>query len=815
MADPDFTFERLLQEQEGLKAFRNFLESEFATENLDFWVKAKEYRKIEDPQKLLSTFEEIYLEYIDESSNRQINVSFAVTQPLHDLYNKYEQSSEETKLKIITPEVFEEAQKSICRTMATDSYRRFMKTGDYKDMVPVSWVSAFSELDAMFEERERDKKKEVKKTKPKKGKSQARPRKRSSTMKKSSTKDISVSNSVEGSLSANKSNAIKRLSVGVLSSLDIKSKTKSIQTLPASNSKEPLTTTTSSPNTSSSTPSSPPLNGVHSTSSGPLRTDEKQNDNELQHQQDLYSSFMLSYSNSSDRVSKQSSVISLDIEECEFYEESVDYEAENGGEFSSMSESQIILSQEDSCSLILQYLNSLGDSKKTFTFEFLKDFHFLLNSQTQIQNMAIQINKKFFESNRIKDLKIDPKLIPKAMHALLPYCSGTPSSLSPNLNLPPSSSSSSVTSTTSTTSSSSQSFSSSSLSGLVKNQELLDLYQSLLEFFETEIYPKFYYKFSNILSVRKPYRVICETISQWIDSYLNPQQSAEDLALIQSKFVILCNEVLPPIQGEGGTLQVLKDNILIPHQQHPSELSNRMASVCHLKYLFEKSLPSLKHLLYSNSTSATFSDLVYPIISFFTAFFEVLHTPPGDTPHISSQPANSKLRIKYLRKPGVFLGMSLEIPMYWAGVLNRKNWRGQWKKHFCVVSNQSFLEFDSMESEKPSHEIPFNSLCGVSTFREKRCHLLVLTTPTEKTIYQGLSYESLCGYILALDSLNNFFTDEIRNELSFRMVGKTRFSDEHLRSEMAAALSLRNSTLRESFQFQSQSQSISQSLPSQ
>ena len=55
-------------------SFKNFLKKEFSNENIDFWVKCENFKKIRDHDEMKRISTEIWNEYLDTSSMTQINV---------------------------------------------------------------------------------------------------------------------------------------------------------------------------------------------------------------------------------------------------------------------------------------------------------------------------------------------------------------------------------------------------------------------------------------------------------------------------------------------------------------------------------------------------------------------------------------------------------------------------------------------------------------------------------------------------------------------------------------------------------------------
>ncbi|VDM92681.1 unnamed protein product [Litomosoides sigmodontis] len=119
------SFERLLNHKYGCLLFRTFLKGEFSDENVDFWIECEEFRKMKEGKK-------------------------ATIQKAHSIYNKYiaEQSPKEVNLDSDTraatkaalengakPNMFSLAQTRIEQLMAKDSYRRFLKSQLFLDLL--------------------------------------------------------------------------------------------------------------------------------------------------------------------------------------------------------------------------------------------------------------------------------------------------------------------------------------------------------------------------------------------------------------------------------------------------------------------------------------------------------------------------------------------------------------------------------------------------------------------------------------------------------------------------------------------------------
>ncbi|XP_002127275.2 uncharacterized protein LOC100184282 [Ciona intestinalis] len=109
----DLTLKEVLSKKETTNAFRKFLSREMSEENLDFWLEVESYKKAKESkrQKLATR---IYEKYISPSSTHEINLE------------SYVRDHTERKLKDISPDTFDLAQKHIFALMETDSFRRFL-----------------------------------------------------------------------------------------------------------------------------------------------------------------------------------------------------------------------------------------------------------------------------------------------------------------------------------------------------------------------------------------------------------------------------------------------------------------------------------------------------------------------------------------------------------------------------------------------------------------------------------------------------------------------------------------------------------------
>ncbi|NP_001081005.2 regulator of G-protein signaling 4 S homeolog isoform X1 [Xenopus laevis] len=120
------SLENLINNECGLAAFRSFLQSEYSEENIDFWTACENYKKIKTQARLPEQAQKIYEDFISVEATKEVNLD-SVTR-------------EETSNNILQPtySTFDEAQHKIFILMEKDSYRRFLKSKFYLDIVNLS-----------------------------------------------------------------------------------------------------------------------------------------------------------------------------------------------------------------------------------------------------------------------------------------------------------------------------------------------------------------------------------------------------------------------------------------------------------------------------------------------------------------------------------------------------------------------------------------------------------------------------------------------------------------------------------------------------
>lgn len=117
------SLENLIHHDRGLAAFRAFLKSEYSEENIEFWVSCEDYKKTKSPAKLSTKARKIYDEFISVQATKEVNLDSC--------------TREKTSHNMLEPTLscFDEAQRKIFTLMEKDSYRRFLKSPYYLDLV--------------------------------------------------------------------------------------------------------------------------------------------------------------------------------------------------------------------------------------------------------------------------------------------------------------------------------------------------------------------------------------------------------------------------------------------------------------------------------------------------------------------------------------------------------------------------------------------------------------------------------------------------------------------------------------------------------
>ncbi|KAM4625146.1 regulator of G-protein signaling 6-like isoform 6-T6 [Polymixia lowei] len=117
-----FSLEEALKDPVGRDQFLKFLESEFSSENLRFWLAVQELKR-RPLQEVASRAQEIWQEFLAEGAPSSINLDS----------HSYERTSQ--NLKDPGRYSFEDAQEHIFKLMKSDSYARFLRSNIYQDLL--------------------------------------------------------------------------------------------------------------------------------------------------------------------------------------------------------------------------------------------------------------------------------------------------------------------------------------------------------------------------------------------------------------------------------------------------------------------------------------------------------------------------------------------------------------------------------------------------------------------------------------------------------------------------------------------------------
>uniref|UniRef100_A0A673CT91 Regulator of G protein signaling 6 n=1 Tax=Sphaeramia orbicularis TaxID=375764 RepID=A0A673CT91_9TELE len=126
-----FSLEEALKDPAGQDLFLKFLESEFSSENLRFWLSVQDLKRMPQ-QDVAQRAQDIWTEFLAEGAPSSINLDS----------HSYERTSQ--NLKDPGRYSYEDAQDHIYKLMKSDSYTRFLRSNVYQDLLMarkklVSW----------------------------------------------------------------------------------------------------------------------------------------------------------------------------------------------------------------------------------------------------------------------------------------------------------------------------------------------------------------------------------------------------------------------------------------------------------------------------------------------------------------------------------------------------------------------------------------------------------------------------------------------------------------------------------------------------
>ncbi|XP_060771764.1 regulator of G-protein signaling 6 isoform X3 [Neoarius graeffei] len=117
-----FSLDEALKDPVGRDQFLKFLESEFSSENLQFWLAVQDLKR-RPLQDVPTRAQEIWQEFLAEGAPSSINLDS----------HSYERTSQ--NLKDPGRNSFEDAQDHIYKLMKSDSYTRFLRSSAYQDLL--------------------------------------------------------------------------------------------------------------------------------------------------------------------------------------------------------------------------------------------------------------------------------------------------------------------------------------------------------------------------------------------------------------------------------------------------------------------------------------------------------------------------------------------------------------------------------------------------------------------------------------------------------------------------------------------------------
>ncbi|XP_053324628.1 regulator of G-protein signaling 21 [Spea bombifrons] len=115
--------DKLLACKDGLDAFKAFLKSEFSDENIEFWLACEDLKKTKTSTQIALKANNIYCEFIKTEAPREVNIDHKT----RDIISQ--------NISQPTSNCFDDAQKLILCLMAKDSFPRFLRSENYKDLI--------------------------------------------------------------------------------------------------------------------------------------------------------------------------------------------------------------------------------------------------------------------------------------------------------------------------------------------------------------------------------------------------------------------------------------------------------------------------------------------------------------------------------------------------------------------------------------------------------------------------------------------------------------------------------------------------------
>jgi hypothetical protein len=119
--EPITELKQLFKEFSLLEYYRSFLTCEHSEENLEFYLRVQNYKKLEIQLEINEEAINLYTTYLRSGAPRQVNIAHNTQQSLDILFHR---------LSDFETNVFDKACKEIYKLMESDSWKRFIKS-DY------------------------------------------------------------------------------------------------------------------------------------------------------------------------------------------------------------------------------------------------------------------------------------------------------------------------------------------------------------------------------------------------------------------------------------------------------------------------------------------------------------------------------------------------------------------------------------------------------------------------------------------------------------------------------------------------------------
>ncbi|XP_002127448.2 regulator of G-protein signaling 2-like [Ciona intestinalis] len=121
---PSYTLADVLDNKKLRMSFKNFLESEFSSENLEFWCSCEQYRKVKRTAQRGQDAETIYQTFVSPMSENQVNIDHVTRRQI---------TLALTSGDPLPCNVFDNAQRYIYSIMENDSFPRFILSSHFKE----------------------------------------------------------------------------------------------------------------------------------------------------------------------------------------------------------------------------------------------------------------------------------------------------------------------------------------------------------------------------------------------------------------------------------------------------------------------------------------------------------------------------------------------------------------------------------------------------------------------------------------------------------------------------------------------------------